>query len=93
HQISIEEKSRMLIADSLEYHSREQKSQWWRFFSKESFDEIEILEDMECIGDLKKTQTKDTVDQSLQEFIYPPQEFKLKEGNTVCNIKGLSTIG
>jgi predicted RecB family nuclease len=93
NQTSIEEKSRMLIADSLEYHSREQKSQWWRFFSKESFDEIEILEDMECIGNLKKTQTKDTIDQSLQEFIYPPQEFKIKEGNTVCNIKGLSTIG
>ena len=51
----------MLIADSLEYHSREQKSQWWRFFSKESFDEIEILEDRECI--MIKTQTKDTIDQ------------------------------
>ena len=46
--------TRNLIADTLEYHRREQKSEWWRYFAKEKFDFTELLDDMECIGGLQK---------------------------------------
>lgn len=86
--------TRNLIADTLEYHRREQKSEWWRYFSKEKFDFIELLDDMECIGGLQKIQVMSgEKGRQYFEYQYPYQEFKIKEGSDLTNIDGLKGIG
>ena len=93
-QTAADEYCRNLIADALEYHRREQKSEWWRFFAKEKFDYIELLEDMECIGDLRKiTNLRGQDNRTYIEYQYPIQEFKIKEGSDLTNIDGLKGIG
>jgi predicted RecB family nuclease len=74
---------RELLGYLLEYHRREARSEWWKFFDRLE-PAADLLEDSEAIGGL-------TVDTTVAPRIekrskiwrlnFPPQEFKLKAGD------------
>jgi uncharacterized protein len=43
------------IAFSLEFHERENKPMWWRFFDRLGMGEAELCDDMDCISGLERT--------------------------------------
>ena len=74
---------RELLGYLLEYHRREARSEWWKFFDRLE-PATDLLEDSEAIGGL-------TIDHTVEPRIdkrskiwrlnFPPQEFKLKVGD------------
>ena len=44
------------LAWFLEFHNRENKPSWWRFFDRQSSNEYELYDDMDCLVGLKRTQ-------------------------------------
>lgn len=49
---SDDERARWLLAQLLDYHRREARPVWWAFFSRKETDPTELVNDLECIGDL-----------------------------------------
>jgi uncharacterized protein len=51
------ERQRMMrtLAWSLEFHRREQKPSWWRFFERSAKDEAELFDDPDCLASLERT--------------------------------------
>jgi uncharacterized protein len=43
------------FAFSLEFHQRENKPMWWRFFDRQGMSEAELYDDMDCISGLERT--------------------------------------
>ena len=46
------------LAWLLEFHRRENKPMWWRFFSRLGQTAIDLYDDMDCLVDLQRTKTK-----------------------------------
>ncbi|MGH9422705.1 MAG: ribonuclease H-like domain-containing protein, partial [Thermoanaerobaculia bacterium] len=74
---------RELLGYLLEYHRREGRSEWWKFFDRLE-PAADLLEDSEAIGGLV---VDFTVEPRIEKrskiwrLIFPPQEFKLKVGD------------
>jgi len=76
-----EQRSRQRMADLLDYHRREQKPEWWRFFARQGVSPEELREnDSEAIGCLEpaagveRREFKKSWDHPLR---FPPQQWKL----------------
>ena len=85
-----------LISDILEFHVRENKSDWWLFFDRKVKDHNELLEDMNAIAECtKKNYYHDEKGYPILELQYPEQDFKISEGNQVINLDApnIETIG
>lgn len=75
------------IANLLEFHRREAKPQWWAMFERQDKTEDELINDLECIGGLVLMGKPELDKRSLiYSYRFPPQEFKLSEGDAVKNI-------
>lgn len=75
---------RDLIAELLWFHQRAQKPGWWALFERQSWSEVELIEDPESLGALSRDpnvpQVRDK--QSLETtYRFPPQDTKLKPGD------------
>lgn len=46
------------LAYSLEFHERESKPGWWRFFDRQESSEVELFEDADCLAGLIRTSTR-----------------------------------
>ena len=73
---------RWLAGELLEYHRREARPQWWRWFQHLAMDAEALIEDGEAIGGLELTaappvQVKKSL---LYELCFPAQEHKLGPG-------------
>ena len=73
---------RWLAGELLEYHRREARPQWWRWFQHLAMDAEALIEDGEAIGGLELTaappvQVKKSL---LYELRFPAQEHKLGPG-------------
>ncbi|WP_291076130.1 TM0106 family RecB-like putative nuclease [Hyphomonas sp.] len=44
-----------LLAWSLEFHRREAKPVWWRYFDRQGWSEAELYEDMDCLAGVQRT--------------------------------------
>jgi hypothetical protein len=65
----------------LEYHRRENKAMWWRYFDWLAMSDEELLEDGSALAGLEYVGVAGTVDRStLHRYRFPPQEHELKEG-------------
>ena len=73
---------RWLAGELLEYHRREARPQWWRWFHLQAMDAEALIEDGEAIGGLEPTEAPPVpVKRSLlYELRFPPQEHKLGPG-------------
>jgi predicted RecB family nuclease len=81
---------RWLLGQLLDFHRREDKAFWWRFFdlggmSDEALvDEREPMGAIEFVGEIGDASTKGA---KLEQYRYPSQEHALKEGIAVVNPK------
>jgi len=76
---------RELVADLLWFHQRAQKPGWWAVFERQNWSEEELIEDAESLGDLSPDPNLTPVaDKKSIEvtFRFPPQDTKLRVGNT-----------
>src|SRR5712692_1591919 len=80
---SKEQQARYLLAHSLNWHRREEKSEWWEYFRKCSLTDEQLIDDRESIGGLE---FRGEVRQERQSNIFryhfdPVQEYKVGVGD------------
>jgi uncharacterized protein len=72
-----EEAARALLADLLEWHRRENKPQWWRYFYVRTLSPEDLVAEPDALGLLTGGEVIDSVKRSvLRRFSFPPQEHK-----------------
>ena len=72
-----------LAAQLLDYHDRERKPVWWAFFDRVELTPEDLVEDADSIGGLVPTGESEPVKRSVVHvFTYPPQEHKLRRGDS-----------
>lgn len=80
-----DERVRDLVAELLWFHQRSQKPGWWALFERQAWSEDELVDDAESLGDLQldtntpPVQVKRSLDTA---YVFPPQDTKLKVGDT-----------
>ncbi|HWA58583.1 MAG TPA: TM0106 family RecB-like putative nuclease, partial [Gemmatimonadales bacterium] len=78
---SPEARGRWLLAQQLEYHRRENKSAWWRYFDWLTQSTDQLIEDPAALGGLEYEGVVATVKRSLvHRYRFPPQEHRLDVG-------------
>ncbi len=82
------------VSHLLEFHNREAKPQWWNQFSRQMKSEEELIDDIECIGSCELTGEPYQEKRSLvYTYSFPPQEFKLKAGDTPVLVLDMQSGG
>ncbi len=77
-----EDRARVLMADILEYHRREEKPGWWRHFHLLGLSDEELLEEPDAIAGLEFVRDAGPEKKSrLFKYRFPPQEFGLSGGD------------
>ena len=72
-----EQKAVALLADLLEWHRRENKPQWWRYFYVRTLSSEDLVSEPDALGLLTGGEIAGTVKRSvLRRFTFPPQEHK-----------------
>jgi predicted RecB family nuclease len=80
-----EPRVRELVAELLWFHQRSQKPGWWALFERQAWSEEELVDDAESLGALQidtttpPVQVKRSMDTA---YVFPPQDTKLKVGDT-----------
>lgn len=82
-----EQQARWLLAQLLDWHRREDKSQWWAYYARCEMSDEQLLEDSEAIGSLlhdgaARTEKRSTVHAYTFD---PSQEHKLDVGDNPCD--------
>ena len=75
---------RQLLVDLLEFHRRESKPSWWAVFSRQNLEQVELLEDAECLAGLTANpdvRPRPEKKSWIHSFRFPAQDFKLKPGD------------
>ncbi|MEP6620734.1 MAG: TM0106 family RecB-like putative nuclease, partial [bacterium] len=73
-----------LMAGLLEFHRREEKPWWWRYFERMQSSDEDLFDDAECLVGLVRTDTPPTVIKrsvGLEYRYNPDQEFRHKDGD------------
>jgi predicted RecB family nuclease len=81
-----EARVRWLMADLLQWHRREAKPEWWRFFARrDHYDEADFVNDSETLGRLELGVEIERIKQSTvwRYRFDPEQEFKLRVGDSL----------
>lgn len=79
-----DDRARWLLAQLLEWHRREARPAWWRYFERvERYDDEDFVDDSECIGGLEFQGDVGTIKQSVvSRYGFDPQEHKFGPGAT-----------
>ena len=77
------EQAQALLADLLDWHRREAKPAWWRYFYVRTLSDDELIGEPDAIGGLEGGSIVDHVKRSVvYRFSFPPQEHRFAEGGT-----------
>jgi uncharacterized protein len=77
-----EQEARALMADLLEWHRRDAKPGWWRFFHLRDLTDDELLGEPDAIAGLKLEDIIGEVKRSyIVRYRFPPQEHPFREGD------------
>ncbi|TFY85117.1 TM0106 family RecB-like putative nuclease [Pseudomonas kairouanensis] len=89
-----EDPVRLLTFQLLDFHRRADKPSWWQMFSRQDMSTEELLDDIESLAGLVRTQTPpEPIKRSfLYEYRFEPQETKLRDGATVAIAESLAPI-
>jgi predicted RecB family nuclease len=80
---SAEENAKILLGDLLEWHRREAKPAWWRFFRLRTMSSTELVDEPDAIGELAGGQLVGVEKRStVRRFAFPPQEHGFDSGDT-----------
>jgi hypothetical protein len=81
-----EERARMLLADLIDWHRREDKPAWWRYFYLRGLSSSELIGEPDALGGLTGGQIVGQVKKSVVRcFSFPPQEHKFSAGDTAVD--------
>ena len=72
-----------LLSDIIGYYSREMKPSWREFFDRKHLTHEELIDENECIGNMKLVSQFQDKRSFEYKFLFPPQEYKLKKGDGV----------
>ncbi len=84
-----------LVAWLLNYHRREERPMWWRYFDRLKASEEELFNDADCLAGLVRTNKRPVrVKQSLEvEYRFDPeQDTKIEEGDKVYMLTGAAPV-
>lgn len=85
---SEDEHSRWLLGQMLEWHKREEKSEWWAYFERERTSDEGLLENRETIAGLSFEKIDGEVKRSyLFRYSFPAQETKLDRGTGLVDVR------
>ena len=83
---SVEQQSRWLLAQLLDWHRREEKAFWWRFFDLATKTDEELVDEREPMGRIAFVEDLGPIKQSvLERYSFPIQDHGLKVGRSVVN--------
>ena len=86
---SAEQGARALLADLLEWHRREDKPAWWRYFYLGGLGPAELVGEPDALGGLTGGDVVREVKRSVvRRLRYPPQEHKFAAGDTALDASG-----
>ncbi len=83
-----EQAGRWLLAQLLEWHRREDRAFWWRFFQLAGMTDEELVDEREPLGKIELVEDLGVVNKSgtrHQTFRFPLQDHGLKKGREVVN--------
>jgi predicted RecB family nuclease len=81
-----EKRARVLLADLIDWHRREDKPAWWRYFYLRTLSPAELIGEPDALGGLAGGEIMDLVNRSVvRRFSFPPQEHRFSGGETAHN--------
>ena len=81
-----EGQARALLADLLDWHRREDKPAWWRYFYLRTLSPAELTGEPDALGGLSGGEVVGQVKKSVvRRFRFPAQEHKFSTGGTACD--------
>jgi predicted RecB family nuclease len=81
-----EQRARVLLADLLDWHRREDKPAWWRYFYLRGLSSAELIGEPDALGGLTGGGVVGQVKKSVvRRFSFPPQEHKFSIGDTAVD--------
>jgi len=81
-----EQKAKALLADLLDWHRRDAKPEWWRYFYVRTLSAAELIDEPDALGGLTGGEVVGQVKRSvLRRFPFPPQEHRFKRGDTAVD--------
>ena len=81
-----EGRARALLADLLDWHRREDKPAWWRYFYLRTLSPAELTGEPDALGGLRGGEVVGQVKKSVvRRFRFPAQEHKFSAGGTACD--------
>jgi uncharacterized protein len=82
------ERARVLLADLLDWHRREDKPAWWRYFSVRELSPAELIGEPDALGGLTGGEIVDYVHRSVvRRFSFPPQEHRFSCGQAAYDVE------
>ena len=83
-----EERARVLLADLLDWHRREDKPAWWRYFYVRGLSPAELIGEPDALGGLSGGEIVNRVSRSVvRRFSFPPQEHRFSCGQTAYDVE------
>ncbi len=80
------ERARVLLADLLDWHRRDDKPAWWRHFYLRTLSPAELIGEPDALGGLTGGDVVGEVKKSVvRRFFFPPQEHKFSAGEAACD--------
>ena len=80
------ERARVLLAALLDWHRREDKPAWWRYFYLRGLSSSELIGEPDALGGLTGGEIVDQVKKSVvRRFSFSPQEHKFSAGDTAID--------
>src|SRR3546814_7984728 len=93
------DESRTLVGHLTQFHRRADKPAFWAMFDRCERELEELMDDVECIGDISpdvdaqgQWQRADKRS-TIASYQFPPQETKLREGAAVLHAPSLQKVG
>lgn len=75
---------RLITSQLIDFHRREQKPQWWKFFDCKEMDLPSLIDDPECLGGLEQDPQHPPYPEKrslVYTYRYPEQDTKLRDGS------------
>ena len=83
-----EQRARALLADLLDWHRREDKPAWWRYFYVRALSPAELIGEPDALGGLTGGEVVDRVSRSVvRRFSFPPQEHRFSCGQAAYDVE------
>ena len=96
-EMSDDQRSRWLLAHLLNWHRRENKSYWWRYFLLLTLTDEELREEPDALGELTFERSwpdpAPGTRSTIYQFRFPPQEHSISVGNTPRDPRTQTSVG